>query len=49
MYQGLAEPEFYDDLVYKLKRNVGRTDFLIKTTEEIERLVLDGICLSTKS
>ena len=25
--QGLSEPEFYRDLVYKLKRIIGRTDF----------------------
>ena len=25
--QGLSEPEFYGDLVYKLRKNVGRTDF----------------------
>ena len=27
LYQGLSEPEFYGDLVYKLKKNVGRADF----------------------
>ena len=28
VHQGLLEPEFYDDLVYKLKKkNVGRADF----------------------
>ena len=24
-----VEPEFYGDLVYKFKKNIGRTDFLI--------------------
>ena len=27
MYQGLSEPEFYGDLVYKFKKIVGRADF----------------------
>ena len=27
LQQGLSEPEFYGDLVYKLKKTVGRTDF----------------------
>ena len=27
LYQGLSEPEFYGDLVYKFKNNVGRADF----------------------
>ena len=27
LHQGLSEPEFYDDLVYKLKKIVGRADF----------------------
>ena len=27
MHQGLSEPEFYGDLAYKLKKNVGRADF----------------------
>ena len=27
MHQDLSEPEFYGDLVYKLKKNVGRADF----------------------
>ena len=28
MRQGLFEPEFYSDLVYKLKKNVGSNSFL---------------------
>ena len=27
LHQGLSEPEFYSDLVYKFKKNMGRTDF----------------------
>ena len=27
LHQGLSEPEFYGDLVYKFKKNMGRTDF----------------------
>ena len=27
LHQGLSEPEFYDDLVYKFKKIMGRTDF----------------------
>ena len=27
LHQGLTEPEFYSDLVYKLKKNAGRADF----------------------
>ena len=27
LYQGLSEPEFYGDLVYKFKRSIGRADF----------------------
>ena len=27
LHQGLWEPEFYDDLVYKFKKIMGRTDF----------------------
>ena len=26
-HQGLSEPEFYGDLIYKFKKNVGRADF----------------------
>ena len=27
LHQGLSEPEFYGDLVYKFKKTVGRADF----------------------
>ena len=27
LHQGVSEPDFYADLVYKLKKNVGRADF----------------------
>ena len=29
LHQGLSEPEFYGDLVYKFKKIRGMTDFLI--------------------
>ena len=29
LHQGLSEPEFYGDLVYKFKKIIGRTDFQI--------------------
>ena len=29
LHQGLSEPECYDDLVYKFKRLMGRTDFSV--------------------
>ena len=31
LHQGLSEPEFYGDLVYKFKKIVGRVDFLISS------------------
>ena len=31
LHQGLSEPEFYVDFVYKLKKIVGRADFLISS------------------
>ena len=31
LHQDLSEPEFYGDLVYKLKKIVGRTDFSDKS------------------
>ena len=31
LHQGLSEPEIYDDLVYKFKRIMGRTYFLISS------------------
>ena len=27
LHQGLSEPEFYGDLIYKFKKIVGRADF----------------------
>ena len=29
LHQGLSEPEFYGDLVYKFKKNLGRADLSI--------------------
>ena len=31
LHQGLSEPEFYGDLIYKFKKIVGRADFLISS------------------
>ena len=30
LHQGLSEPEFYGDLVYKFKKNEGRADFSVQ-------------------
>ena len=37
LHQGLSEPEFYGDLVYKLKNNVGRVDFSDQFRKSIVR------------
>ena len=29
LLQGLSEPEFYEDLVYKLRKIIGKNDFLL--------------------
>ena len=34
LHQGLSEPEFYGDLVYKFKKIVGRTDFSDNNTSQ---------------
>ena len=31
LHQGLSEPEFYCDLVYKFKKIEGRADFLLRS------------------
>ena len=38
LHQGLSEPEFYDDLVYKLKKkkNEGRADF----SDQIRKIIV---------
>ena len=35
LQQGMSEPEFYGDLVYNLKRNVGESDF----SEQFRKLI----------
>ena len=37
LQQGLSEPEFYGDLVYKLRKNVSRADFSDKFRKVIMR------------
>ena len=37
LHQGLSEPEFYGDLVYKFKKTLGRTDFSDQFREMILR------------
>ena len=37
LHQGLSEPEFYGDLVYKLKKNEGRADFSVQFRKIIVR------------
>ena len=37
LHQGLSEPEFYGDLVYKFKKIVGRLIFLISSKKNIGR------------
>ena len=37
VHKGLSEPEFYDDLVYKFKKIMGRTDFSDKFRQIIIR------------
>ena len=35
--EGLSEPEFHDDLVYKLKKLIGRNDFSFQFRKIITR------------
>ena len=35
LHQGLSEPEFYGDLVYKVKNIMNRTDFFLISSEQI--------------
>ena len=37
LHQGLSEPEFYGDLVYKFKKIMGRTDFSDQFRKKIIR------------
>ena len=36
MQQGLSEPEFYGDLVYKFRKNVGKTEF----SEQCKKIIV---------
>ena len=36
LHQGLSEPEFYGDLVYKFKKIMGRTDF----SDQLRKLII---------
>ena len=36
MQQGLSEPEFYGDLVYKFKKIVGKTEF----SEQFKKIIM---------
>ena len=33
LHEGLSEPEFYDDLIYKFKKLIGRNDFFLFNSE----------------
>ena len=36
LHQGLSEPEFYGDLIYKFKKNVGRANF----SDQFKRIIV---------
>ena len=36
LHQGLSEPEFYGDLVYKFKKIVGRADF----SDQLKKIIV---------
>ena len=49
LHQGLSEPEFYGDLVYKLKKIVGSNNFsaqFIKMVSHYKRLAVALVCCS---
>ena len=41
--QGLSEPEFYGDLVYKLRKNVGSYNFLAQFIKIISQYKKDWL------
>ena len=41
MHQGLSVPEFYSDLVYKLKRIVGRANF----SDQFRKIIICYKCI----
>ena len=49
LHQGLSEPEFYGDLVYKFKKIVGRADFSDQFRKIIVRYTRIGYNINTSS
>ena len=49
LHQGLSEPEFYGDLVYKFKKIVGRADFSDQFRKNIVRYKRIGYNINIKS
>ena len=45
LHQGLSEPEFYCDLIYKFKQIVGRADFSDQFKKIIVRYKRIGVCM----
>ena len=45
MQQGISEPKFYDDLVYKLKRIVGKPNFSDQFKKIVKRYIRVGYSL----
>ena len=45
LQQGLSEPEFYGDLVYKLRKIISRAEFLISSEKLCVTNVLDIILM----
>ena len=41
LHQGLSEPEFYGDLVYKFKKIMDRTDF----SDQFRKIIICHICI----
>ena len=41
LHQGLSEPEFYGDLVYKFKKIMGRTDF----ADQFRKIIIRHKCI----
>ena len=48
LHQGLSEPEFYGDLVYKFKKDVGRADFSDQFKKIIVRYKRIGYNINTR-
>ena len=41
LHQGLSEPEFYGDLVYKFKKIMGRNDF----SDQFQKIIIRQKCI----